>query len=209
MKLKGQDAHARILYFKRKEDFYLNYILPFIKEIDLGIKDIKFNQELFSDSNWNDIFKFIDTVHTLVDSDGTQSTVELNITEESEGTRKFFLLALELAANINSGIISLKDELDGSLHPLLCEYIIKVFHSSNINPDNYDAQLIFTTHDTNLLNLDLFRRDQIWFTEKNPDTGATDLYSLYDFGNRKDVNVEKGYLLGVYGAIPFLGGTVK
>lgn len=65
-------------------------------------------------------------------------------------------------------------------------------------------ELIFTTHNTNLLDLDLFRRDQIWFTEKNPNTGSTDLYSLLEFSPRKDKNIQKGYLAGRYGAIPFI-----
>ena len=66
--------------------------------------------------------------------------------------------------------------------------------------------MIFSSHNTNFLDLDLLRRDQIWFTEKDENTGATDLYSLVDFSVRKEAKVEKGYLLGRYGAIPFIKG---
>ena len=81
-------------------------------------------------------------------------------------------------------------------------FLIELFKNTSINKNK--AQLIFTTHSTNLLDLDLFRRDQIFFTEKNPKNGITDLYSLADFPVRNTENVEKGYLLGRYGAIPYI-----
>ena len=96
------------------------------------------------------------------------------------------------------------DELDSKLHPLLTQHIIKLFNNPKTNPKG--AQLIFATHDTNLLNVKTFRRDQIWFTEKDEQTAATDLFSLYDFSIRKDTKVEKGYLIGRFGAIPFIKG---
>ena len=98
--------------------------------------------------------------------------------------------------------IIIVDELEKSLHPTLVEFIIKLFNNKNINKAN--SQLIFTTHATNLLNLELLRRDQIWFTEKNPDTGISDLYPLDSFSVRKDENIQKGYINGRYGAIPFI-----
>ena len=98
------------------------------------------------------------------------------------------------------------DELESSLHPLLAQSVIKLFNDPETNPRN--AQLIFTTHDTNLLGTSLggpvLRRDQIWITEKDRD-GATKLYPLTDYKPRKDENLERGYLQGRYGAIPFLG----
>ena len=96
----------------------------------------------------------------------------------------------------------LTSELEASLHPHLTKFLVALFHSPVQNANG--AQLIFTTHDTNLLNL--LRRDQVWFTEKNPKNGSTDLYSLMEFSPRKDQNIEKGYLSGRYGAVPFLGG---
>ena len=100
------------------------------------------------------------------------------------------------------------DELDAKLHPLLTKKIIEMFHSPEINPKG--AQLIFATHDTNLLGCDCFRRDQIWFTEKD-EKEQTDLYSLVEFRDpdgvkvRNDRNYEKDYIQGRYGAIPFIG----
>ena len=88
------------------------------------------------------------------------------------------------------------------MHPKLVEFIIKLFNNPNIN--KYNSQLIFTTHATNLLDLELLRRDQIWFTEKTKENGMSDLYPLSDFSVRKKENVEKGYLLGRYGAVPFI-----
>ena len=81
-----------------------------------------------------------------------------------------------------------------------------MLHKTTINMNN--AQLIFSTHDTNLLDQELFRRDQIWFTEKREDN-STDLYSLDDFPVRKDVAIKKGYLQGKYGAIPYIKGDCK
>ena len=88
------------------------------------------------------------------------------------------------------------------MHPALVEFIIKLFNNKNINKAN--SQLIFMTHATNLLNLDLLRRDEIWFTEKNSKTGVSDLYPLDSFSVRKDENIQKGYINGRYGAIPFI-----
>jgi AAA15 family ATPase/GTPase len=93
------------------------------------------------------------------------------------------------------------DELDDSLHPLLAIEVIRQFSDTASNPA--DAQLIFNTHDTNLLSASVLRRDQIWFTEKQPD-GASQLYPLSDFKPRMHENLENGYLQGRYGAIPFL-----
>ena len=90
----------------------------------------------------------------------------------------------------------------------MVQYIIELFYNEKVNVNN--AQLIFSTHDTNLLSLDIFRRDQIWFTEKDIKKGSTDLYPLDDFSVRKNENIQKGYLMGRYGAIPFLarGGNL-
>jgi hypothetical protein len=94
------------------------------------------------------------------------------------------------------------DELDARLHPLLTRTIIGLFNSNETNPHN--AQLIFATHDTNLLSKELFRRDQIWFAEKDR-FGATHLYSLAEFKVRNDASFGSDYIRGKYGAIPYLG----
>jgi AAA15 family ATPase/GTPase len=99
------------------------------------------------------------------------------------------------------------DELDAKMHPLISQHIIKLFSNPATNPNH--AQLIFTTHDTNILSSHLLRRDQIWFTEKD-DTESTDLYSLMNIvlpdgtKPRGDGNLERNYIKGRYGAIPYL-----
>jgi AAA15 family ATPase/GTPase len=122
--------------------------------------------------------------------------------DESEGTKKFFGLLGPLIDTLNRGSVLIIDELDARLHPFITRFIIKLFNSKQTNPKN--AQLIFATHDTNLLTNKLFRRDQIWFTERDK-YGATDLYSLVEYKVRKDSSFEKDYIQGKYGAIPFIG----
>ena len=92
--------------------------------------------------------------------------------------------------------------IDKSLHPYIVNYIVEIINDPDINKNN--SQLIFNTHDTNLLDLEILRRDQIWFTEKDNHSEASVIYPLDNFAVRKNENVEKGYLLGRYGAIPFL-----
>ena len=119
---------------------------------------------------------------------------------ESAGTRRL-LVTLGLAFRaIDEGVAFYVDELDASLHTQACEAVLKLFCSPETNPKG--AQLIATTHDTNLLNSPALRRDQLWFTDKD-DTGATQLYPLTDIRTRKGDNFEKGYLQGRYGAVPF------
>lgn len=124
--------------------------------------------------------------------------------EESDGTNRFFALAGPWLLAIMDGKILLVDELDASLHPLLARELIKVLHNTEINKSG--AQLVFATHDTTLLDPELFRRDQIWFTEKDRGAG-TQLYSMSDYKERKPRKgeaMQKGYLSGRYGAIPIL-----
>lgn len=128
-------------------------------------------------------------------------------TQESEGTKKIFALAGPIIAALRSGHVFVIDELDARLHPLMTCELVRLFNSKETNPQH--AQLIFTTHDTNLLGNDLFRRDQIWFTEKDYQ-GATSLYSLAEFKVdnakvRNDASYERDYIKGRYGAIPLLG----
>ena len=130
----------------------------------------------------------------------------LDLEEESEGTKTLFRIASPLFHALDSGRLLLVDELESSLHPSLGLAIVKMFNSPKTNPKN--AQIVFTTHDTNLLGTTLgeppLRRDQVWFTEKDKE-GASKLYPLTDYKPRKAENLERGYLQGRYGAIPFLG----
>jgi uncharacterized protein len=135
--------------------------------------------------------------------------VILDFELQSKGTQKLFNIFGLLIDSIEHGKTLIVDELDSRLHTLLTIEIVNLFHSKA----NKKAQLIFTSHDTNLLRKDIFRRDQIWFTEKNI-LGATDLYSLVEYKInqatvRNDASFEKDYLLGKYGAIPFLGDIKK
>lgn len=126
------------------------------------------------------------------------------IGEESAGIRKLFGFLCPFLDIISKNRILIFDELESGLHESIVYQILNAFIT--VNNDLF-PQLFFTTHDTNLLNLDLFRRDQIWFTEMRNDNRSTDLYSLSEFKNvRKDENFEKGYINGKYGAIPMLNG---
>lgn len=120
--------------------------------------------------------------------------------DESEGTRRLFGLAAPVLDALRQGRILVVDELDGSLHTLMVRRLVSMFHNPELNKAG--AQLIFSTHDTSLLDSSLFRRDQIWFTEKDLDQ-ATRLYPLSDFSPRKHEALERGYLTGRYGAVPF------
>ena len=119
-------------------------------------------------------------------------------TEESEGTKTFFHMMLGIIDIIRNGRTLLMDGIDTSLHPHLVEYIINMFNRSN------QAQLIYTTHNTHLLNTDFQRRDQVYFVNKRED-GCSELYSLYNFKDFRDnYDMEKAYLQGRFDAIPYL-----
>ena len=130
------------------------------------------------------------------------SDIELSYEEESMGTQIVFCFIPFIMDALNNKKIVIVDELDKSLHPYLVEMIVQMFNDFNINKNG--AQLIFNTHDTNLLKLNILRRDQIWFTEKDHNNGISDLYPLSDFSVRKTENIERGYMLGRYGAVPFI-----
>lgn len=122
--------------------------------------------------------------------------------EESEGTQRLYGLIAPVLDCLRDGRVLVVDELDSSLHTLLVRRLITMFHTPALN--THGAQLVFTTHDTSLLDHTLFRRDQIWFTEKD-EQQATRLYPLTDFSPRKQEAWERGYLAGRYGAVPFFG----
>lgn len=123
-----------------------------------------------------------------------------DIGDESMGTQRLLFLAGPVLDILKKGLTLIIDELDSSLHPLLVRRLVSLFHSPDISAKG--AQLLFSTHDTSLLDPNLFRRDQVWFVEKDRDQ-ATTLYPLTDFSPRKGENLERGYLMGRYGALPF------
>jgi AAA15 family ATPase/GTPase len=125
---------------------------------------------------------------------------KFDLEEESDGTIRLLDFVPAFRSVISEPKVFLVDEIERSIHPLLIKELVKKFSD---DPQTR-GQLIFTTHESNLLDQELFRQDEIWFAEKNKD-GATDLYSLSDFKEHKTIDIRKGYLSGRYGSIPFLG----
>ncbi|HKN21905.1 MAG TPA: ATP-binding protein [Terracidiphilus sp.] len=128
-------------------------------------------------------------------------TYFLDESKESDGTQAYFSILGPLLDSFRDGEVLLIDELESSLHPKLVTELVRTFNSPKLNPKG--AQILFTTHDTSLLDLDLVRRDQIWFTDKTRD-GTTRLYPLTDYQPRTNQNIQVGYMGGRFGAIPFL-----
>ena len=126
--------------------------------------------------------------------------VKFNLDEESDGTIRLLDFVPAFKSVISEKKVFIVDEIERSIHPLLVKELVKKF---SLDP-NTKGQLIFTTHESNLLDQELFRQDEIWFAEKNK-SGSTDLYSLSDFKEHKTIDIRKGYLNGRYGSIPFLG----
>ena len=136
--------------------------------------------------------------HKLTDS---QREVPLDISDESDGTRKLFEFTGGWLHALATGATLFVDELDRSLHPHMTRFLVGLFHNA---ANEKNAQLVFTTHDTTLLDPGLIRRDQVWFVEKD-EHKSTHLYPLLEYSPRKDEALERGYLKGRYGAIPFIG----
>ena len=177
-------------------------LVSFINSFDDSIIDIEVEKISAIDENDKDNYR----VFTIHKSDKGISTARISMNEESSGTKKMFSLYQTLLDVLEKGGVFFADELDIKLHPLLMRNILLTFTDKEKNSNN--AQLIFTTHNTIYMDMDLLRRDEIWFVEK--DNGVSKLYSLDDITNekgkkvRKDSNYEKHYLLGNYGAIPNL-----
>ena len=143
--------------------------------------------------------------HKIFDNKTEVGEIGFGLEEESGGTVKLYDLAGRILHVLINGKVFIIDELNNSLHPIMTELLVEIFNNPGSNPNN--AQLIFATHDTTLLNPDLFRRDQIWLTEKNQ-FGATSLYSLSEFDYRKvrgNTPFDKWYLSGRLGALPIIG----
>lgn len=191
-------------------------ILRFLKAADLGISDVIIESEKFQenylpsdmpqavkDEVINELKdqKFLDikTIHKSLQGED----VLLGFDDESDGTQKIFSFAGPWLDSLKNGYVLVIDELHDNLHPKIVEFLIMLFHNKNTNPKN--AQLIFTTHETAILNQEIFRRDQIWFCEKD-EHQSTYVFPLTDFRPRKNRdNLEISYLGGRYGALPFIG----
>lgn len=195
-------------------------ILDFLRAADLDIKDVSIQSEKFSakhlpdsmpeemkreivDNMKDNMVYDIKTIHKGVQN----QAIEFEFDEESDGTQKLFSYAGPWLNVLETGRVLFIDELHDNLHPKLVRFLVDLFHSSETNPNN--AQLIFTTHETSILNQDVFRRDQIWFCEKNNDQ-ATIVYPLTDFSPRKGrESLEDAYLAGKYGALPYVRSIRK
>jgi AAA15 family ATPase/GTPase len=180
-------------------------LLDFLKMADFGIVDLDL-LEVNSGEFREKPFSAVMIVRNRFDNKTRKGTKQflLNL-DESEGTKKYFYLLGPVIDALENGSVFAIDELDSKLHPNLVEKIVSLFNSKILNPKN--AQLIFNTHDTNLLSSGLFRKDQVWFTEKDK-FGEARLYSLADFKAdevRKNEAFEDNYVRGKYGAVPFLG----
>lgn len=167
-------------------DNYKEDLLNFLYAIDVGIKDIVYEENNNEIAFWT----------THCDENGNPYYISLY--GESEGTLKSIAIFIYARASILNDRIMFVDELNIKLHPLLLKFIIDLFYDKNSK-----AQLIYTTHDTTLLDKKFFRRDQIWFVEKDK-AGRSQLFALSDFKIRADASFEKDYLAGVYGGIPLL-----
>lgn len=140
------------------------------------------------------------TYHTGLNCEGKASRYELTLSDESDGTRRLMTLAPAIERTLKEGGTLVVDELEREMHLMLIEYVLGRYQEKRNNPAH--AQLIFTTHDTSLLNQEILRRDQIYFVDKKREDGASSLYSLADFNIRNDANIQKAYLLGKFGAVP-------
>jgi hypothetical protein len=204
-------------------------VLQLMRDADFGITGLQVAEvpafQPLPDSAPDDVRAFVMNLQTdLTKLIGEKNLVELSVftehaqypttdgikfsleEDESNGTQRFFALAGPILDALENGHVLVIDELDCSMHPNLTRKLIELFQSSEMNTNG--AQLIFATHDSSIMDSSLFRRDQIWLTEKRRN-GATDLFSLYDIEHEKRPRraeaLEKNYLAGRYGAVPNFG----
>lgn len=221
-----EDGYEGYTINKAKDANFKNKILELLKAADLGIQDIQvemldldklpsnmpkeLKEFIIKKSEEDEGAEFLSDVLTshkkYDENNNLVGKVNLSLDDdESFGTKKFFALTGPVLDSLENGHTLVIDELDSKLHPNLVCKIVSLFNSKEKNPKN--AQLLFNTHDTNLLSSGLFRRDQVWFTEKNK-FGEGKLYSLADFKSedvRKNDPFEDNYIKGKYGAVPYLG----
>lgn len=217
-------SNELVVYGPANQDNWMNYslyqmsknpkmkssVLKFLDELGTGIKDIEvlIDQKKLDLSELppflSDEFKAIllqNNVNSIT-AKIIYNNFEVDLMEESTGVQKLFSMLCPMIDIMINGKVLICDELESSLHESLVYGLVKLF--MNVKTSKF-AQMIFTTHETGLLNLDLFRRDQIWFTEMRTDDRSTDLFSLAEIKNvRKEENFGKGYISGKYGAIPML-----
>ena len=197
-------------------------VIDFLKKINTGVTGYRRRETEISEEERTVHREFIAMVKRIagnrgdieMDDDYKQVTFELahrgrndgdfflELEQESAGTRRLLIVLGSACQALDGGQALCVDELDASLHTQASEAVLELFCIREKNPKG--AQLIATTHDTNLMESPMLRRDQVWFTEKDPE-GATQLYPLTDIRSRKGDNIQKGYLQGRYGAVPLTG----
>lgn len=187
-------------------------VLEFMRSADISVDDISIEEKIFSKGDLpaeipavikDEIARSLEGkttpevtfLHKMQDS---EALIPFALEDESDGTSNLFAFAGPWLDVLKNEYVLVVDEIDTSLHPLIVHHLVRM-----LNSDTGHAQLIFTTHDTTLLSQRILRRDQIWFVEKDKDR-STHLYTLADFSPRENEAIEKGYLNGRYGAIPFL-----
>lgn len=222
--LDSNNNHSTIEYIEENSEIK-DIILNYLRKADIGIDGIDYdiqdenerekilnnfrsNNNIDSRTKINILSKTvkINTKHNIYNEEKEViGEVQLPFEKyQSEGTKKLFALLGPILKSLHEGEVLIIDEIDSKLHPSIVRFIIAMFNS--IDKNRSKAQLICNTHDVMLLQEDI-RRDQVWFVEKNQ-YGESELYSLSDFkGVRKNDSILKKYLLGVYGAIPFKGGS--
>jgi uncharacterized protein len=202
--------------FKLNQDpEHKKHLIKMLQHADLGIDDINVEESivkmkdipdeirgLFPGSASNSVNIKNISLHSLHHQNETNENIELDFEEdESNGTKRFFALSSMLLDAMKREKVIIIDELDCSLHSLLSRKLLELFQSPYFN---HNAQLVFMTHDTTLLDLDLFRRDQIWFLEKDR-SNSSKLFSFNDFDIRTSEAIQKRYLAGRYGGVPDFG----
>ena len=195
-------------------------MLSLLKKFDIGIldisvEDIAFEENQIPEEIQEELFKIlrgeikdnkifledVNSVHPLFEGEKRIGVQEIPWMYESSGTKKLLNISGPIFDSLSKGYVLIIDEIDIRLHPLITQALIRLFHSKETNPNN--AQLILATHDPKLMSSNLFRRDQIWFTEKDK-FGSSQLYSLVEFKPRKKTNIEKAYMDGRFGGIPYI-----
>ena len=213
-----RDLGANLMDYSEDKEM-LKSITNIAKVADLGISDMKFefdNKQIDSiDDLPDDIVRAFkenlngklqyneikaSSYHYGVDLNGLKKEYELTLDDESDGTLKLMSRAIAMESALKNGGVFIIDEIEDKLHPILVEYIINRFQQNNPSK----AQLIFTTHSIDIMNRELLRRDQYYLVNKDSSTGVSELYSVADFSVRNDEKIGKAYLLGKYGAIPYI-----
>lgn len=203
--MKSKKYKEKVLRALMLADICVEDIVINEEKLDLGKLPENAKMKLKSNNLKNEISLTIDTIHNVYNNENKKvDNTLLNFEEEeSDGSKKFFAIIGPIISALDNGFILVIDEIDARLHPNLCLLIISLFNSKKTNPKG--SQLIFATHNTLIMDKRFLRRDQIYLIEKDR-YGASELYSLIDFKSvRNDSSYNKDYLMGKYGAVPYLG----